>query len=436
MSEKETPIGMIPSDWDYSPIGPSIDLLTGPAFDSSRFVDDTSCIRLVRGINVTKGHLRWEPQITLRWPNVTPDLERYHLKAGDIVIGMDGSLVGRNFATITKDDTPSLLVQRVARLRTDHSLCSSFLYYFIASDFWISHVDVVKTHSGIPHISNGDIRNFQITFPPLPEQKKIARILTTVDNLVEKTEALIEKYKAIKQGMMHDLFTRGVDPNGKLRPPYEEAPHLYKESPLGWIPKEWEASSLGELAVFDSGYAFKEHELSEHGWKVVRITNLHRSDFPYWRFDGKPKETWIVKSGDLLFSWAGVASSIDAYLYDGEIALLNQHIYNFRMKSSDEKEFLFNWLQHILPQLRSGIEGGAGQLHLTKDKIQSIAVPHPPDTEKLHLLKIMRTLQHQIKNEKLKVEKLRLHKTGLMQDLLTGMVRVKEAESEELLVNG
>ena len=57
---------------------------------------------------------------------------------------------------------------------------------------------------------------------------------------IEQTETLIAKYQQIKAGLMHDLFTRGVTPDGKLRPTRAEAPQLYQESPLGWIPKEWE----------------------------------------------------------------------------------------------------------------------------------------------------------------------------------------------------
>ena len=83
-----------------------------------------------------------------------------------------------------------------------------------------------------------------ITCPPLPEQRKIAKILTTVDNLIEKTEALIAKYQSVKQGLMQDLFTRGLDQHGHLRPPYAEAPELYNKSELGWIPREWEVEQM------------------------------------------------------------------------------------------------------------------------------------------------------------------------------------------------
>lgn len=71
-----------------------------------------------------------------------------------------------------------------------------------------------------------------------------AEILSTVDEAIEQTEALIAKTQQIKAGLMHDLFTRGVTANGQLRPPREEAPQLYKQSPLGWIPREWDAGHL------------------------------------------------------------------------------------------------------------------------------------------------------------------------------------------------
>ena len=66
--------------------------------------------------------------------------------------------------------------------------------------------------------------------------------------MIEKTEAAIAKYQALKQGMMHDLFTRGIDvKTGKLRPSYQDAPELYQESDLGMIPKDWEVNELGNL---------------------------------------------------------------------------------------------------------------------------------------------------------------------------------------------
>ncbi|NJO97582.1 MAG: hypothetical protein HC764_17585 [Pleurocapsa sp. CRU_1_2] len=85
------------------------------------------------------------------------------------------------------------------------------------------------------------------------KQKKIVKILNTIDRTIAKTEALIEKYQQIKAGLMHDLFTRGIGADGKLRSPREEAPELYQETAIGWIPKEWKIKSLAEACDWYSG---------------------------------------------------------------------------------------------------------------------------------------------------------------------------------------
>ncbi len=306
---------------------------------------------------------------------------------------------------------------------------AKWLYYCL-SDFDLRKLNEA---TGVPSISRDYLYRIEFYTPDLPKQQKIAKILTTVDNLIEQTQALIDKYTAIKQGMMADLFTRGIDlsgtpetnPNhGQLRPSFEEAPELYKETELGWVPRGWEVESLGEIAEFWSGYAFKNQELSEHGMKAVRISNLHKPDFPYWHYDGPIKNTWVVECGDLLFSWAGVASSIDAYIYHGERALLNQHIYNFRIESETLKIHTYNYLQFVLPKLREEIEGGAGQLHLTKGKIQSISIPKPQLVELEKIVLTSKSIGQKIEKEIDYQKVLAEMKKGLMQDLLTGKVQV------------
>ena len=128
-------------------------------------------------------------------------------------------------------------------LRARNGYKQAFLFYCL------EHKDVTPFIKGGTRakLNQWELRQVLIPAPPLPQQRKIAAILTTVDRLIEKTEALIAKYQAVKQGMMHDLFTRGVDPHGHLRPPQTEAPNLYKQSELGWVPKEWEVVCLGRL---------------------------------------------------------------------------------------------------------------------------------------------------------------------------------------------
>jgi len=379
----QTPLGPLPKEWDYREIGPHVDLLTGPAFDSSRFDDNPVGTRLARGINVTKGYFRWDSDITKYWPRLTSDVEKYLLQENDVIIGMDGSLVGRNYALVSQDDVPSLLVQRVARLRTDNELDCRFLYYFIASDFWLAHVDVVKTHSGIPHISNGDIREFRIAFPPSPEQRKIARILTTLDNLIEKTETLIAKYQAIRQGVMHDLFTRGIDEHGHLRPPQTEAPHLYKQSQLGWIPKEWEVRQIGDLANYMNGHSFDAALWSRHGLPIIRIQNLNGEEsFNY--YGGSVDPSWEVLPGDLLFAWAGMLeTSFGPRIWKGPRGVLNQHIFKVEPNTDlIRKEFLHLLLKHNLQRIVLCAHGFKSSfVHVTRAELLPVSVCLPPGNE-------------------------------------------------------
>ena len=279
-------------------------------------------------------------------------------------------------------------------------------------------------------LNQSALRSITVDVPKsLPEQAKIAEVLSTVDRAIEQTEALIEKQQRIKTGLMADLLTQGIDADGNLR---SEATHVFKDSPLGRIPLEWDSSSLGLLAKFNSGYAFKNDELKEHGWQVVRISNLHKPDFPYWHYKGPVKDSWKILDGDILFSWAGVASSIDCVRYRGPDALMNQHIYNLIFETETLKSFVYYYLQRYLPVLRTEIEGGAGQLHLTKAKIQSIGIPSIDEDEMYRILGVLDKHDHQITESKKRLAKLRSLKTALMQDLLTGKKRVTPLLEEEV----
>ena len=94
----------------------------------------------------------------------------------------------------------------------------NFLYQFLLT----FDLGMLVQTGALPSVNQQIVGNIEILLPPLPQQLKIAKILTTVDNLIEKTEALIAKYQSIKHGMMHDLFTRGIDAKGELRPQQSE----------------------------------------------------------------------------------------------------------------------------------------------------------------------------------------------------------------------
>jgi len=153
------------------------------------------------------------------------EIKRFAIETGDVIITKDSE---------TPDDIgiPSVVTgsflnlicgYHLALLKPNKKIIDPvFLSKMISSPQIASYYGKIASGSTRFGLSNSGIAKTPLTIPPLPQQRKIAKILTTVDNLIEKTESLIAKYQSIKQGMMHDLFTRGVDAKGKLRPPQSE----------------------------------------------------------------------------------------------------------------------------------------------------------------------------------------------------------------------
>jgi type I restriction enzyme S subunit len=192
-------------EWEVTRIGESIDLLTGFPFPSAEYCDVG--VRLLRGSNVKRGVTDWSDDLVQCWPRMTSDITRYELREGDLVIAMDGSLVGRSYARLQTQDLPAVLLQRVARIRSG-KLDIGYLTQFVGSDIFISYCDSVKTVTAIPHISPSDIRNFTIPIPSdIAEQTAIAEVLSDMDAELVALEQRREKALALKQAMMQELLT-------------------------------------------------------------------------------------------------------------------------------------------------------------------------------------------------------------------------------------
>jgi len=152
-----------------------IELLTGFAFKSSGYVDDTDGMRLIRGDNVIPGEMRWDG--VKKWPRSdTHNYVKYHLQAGDLLIAMDRTWIksGIKYAVLTEADVPSMLVQRVARLRPKQSLELGFLELMIGSRHFEQYVLSIQTGSGVPHVSGNQIKEYRLKIPSISAQTRIS----------------------------------------------------------------------------------------------------------------------------------------------------------------------------------------------------------------------------------------------------------------------
>lgn len=148
-------------------------------------------------MNIKRGYLDFDESNNKYW-EISDDFDKYQLEAEDVVIAMDGSLVGRSFGVVKQKELPMLLVQRVARLRSKTENIR-YIYYYITNSF-TEYVDKNKTAGAVPHISQKDIANFPIVIPSLEEQERIVAILDRFERLTNDiTEGLPAEIKARQQ---------------------------------------------------------------------------------------------------------------------------------------------------------------------------------------------------------------------------------------------
>ena len=400
----------------------------GFAFRGADFVDDG--VPIVRMSDLDNGKIDLDGAARITEQKLKY-LSNFALNDGDFLVGMSGSI--GNYAIVRKKDLPAYLNQRVGRFRLANGELADydFVTQVARSDSYKLHVELLAAGAAQLNISPRQIESFRFDVPPKPEQTKIAEILSTVDQAVEQTEALIAKQQRIKTGLMQDLLTRGIDEHGNLR---SEQTHQFKNSPLGRIPVEWEIDKFGsriESSAF--GPRFPASAYSENGnIAMLRTTDLDNdgniaySNMPLATLDLKTFRPHFLHKGDLLISRSGtvgipsVFEGFDVPVIPG--AFLIRFRFHRDLTNSAYWKYYFNWEQgrHRLVSLS---EGGV-QKNLRGSAINQMIMAFPTISEQNQVASIFIRFDEDIRVQEQALIKLHSLKTALMQDLLTGKKRV------------
>ena len=167
-------LGKVPEDWEVSRLGRLLKLAVGFPFKSEGFTQSDDDIRLLRGVNIAPGRLRWDSVV--RWPVEDADsFAEYRMQVGDIVLGMDRPIIqgGTRVAVVSESDVPSLLLQRVARVRVGESLIRDFAMALLGGKGFSDYLAPIFTGISVPHLSPEQIKGFQFALPSVVEQKAI-----------------------------------------------------------------------------------------------------------------------------------------------------------------------------------------------------------------------------------------------------------------------
>lgn len=390
---------------------------------------------MIRGQDYSSGSVRNDDLYYVD-PRLAASFSRASVQGGDLLLSIVG-YVG-TVAEVPGELAGANLTQTTARISVRDDLKGRYFLHFLRSRFFRDEIGRFTKGSAQPGLNLADVEVMRVSYPQnAAERAAIAEVLDSLETTIRQTEAIIEKLKQVKQGLLHDLLTRGIDANGELRPPQKQAPHLYKDSPLGWIPREWTVDFLGELAEVAGGVTL--------GRSVTGIGTL---ELPYLRVanvqDGyldlrEIKTIRILSSeiaryrlepGDVLMNEGGDFDKLGrGVMWSGEIdtCLHQNHVFRVRcQRSSLDPRYLTAYSSSGFGKaffVRASKQT-TNLASINSTQLKAFPLRLPKLAEQDAIVDGLAAIDLRVRAEGATLEKARLQKSGLMDDLLTGRVRV------------
>jgi len=351
-------------------------------------------------------------------------------KPGDILISVRAPV-----GDLNKADREYCIGRGLAAIRFDDGIDARLGWHLLS--YWVLGLRVVAQGSTFKAIGRTELANLQVADVPIPEQRRIAEILDTIDDAIQKTEALISKLKAMKQGLLHDLLTRGLDKSGKLRDP-KAHPEQFKDSPLGNAPRSWRVQKLQSFYDEPSvNGLYKPKKYYGHGPLMIHMPQMFRgliidtSDAARVEVNSAEIDRYGLRNGDLVFARRSL--NLEGA---GRCALVNDLTETTTFESSiirvriRQEELLPEFVNYFLNsaigfRLRLPLIRQVAVSGVSSGDIASIPIPCPSISEQERIIQVIEAHVSHIRNEKQYRDKLKLQKKGIMHDLLTGKVRVK-----------
>jgi len=367
-----------------------VDVITGYPFEGELYSDEG--IRVVRGENITEGRLRWD---TIKCWNFPFDKkEFYSLKENDVVIGMDGSKVGKNKARIKKEDLPLILAQRVACLRGKDTLNQVYLYYCIHNNRFEDFVFRIQTGSSVPHISKTQIEEFTIPYHVISVQKSIAKVLSDLDAKIELNNRINRELEAMAKTLYDYWFVQfdfpfdfaqgKSDINGK---PYKSSggKMVWNEQLKREIPEGWEVKKLGDLGDFKNGVNYDPSNPGEIACPIINVRNISASSFfiknedldiIYLRESDVRK--YSVNAGSIIIARSGIPGATRMISDIAENTLYCGFAIHYSLNNLGFKIPVFFFLKSLEEHIQSG-SGGTILKNVNQGTLNALKIVLPKE---------------------------------------------------------
>jgi type I restriction enzyme S subunit len=408
-------------DWVYKPIGEICKTTSGgtPSRSNPSFYDNGTIPWVKTGELINKYLFDTEEKIT---QHAIQKSSAKIIPHNAVVMAMYGATIGKT-SIIKKDMATN---QACCAMITDEvETHHEFLYYILS--FIKDDIIALGAGGAQPNISQQVIRNINIPVPPISEQRKIADILTSVDNAISKTEAIIEQTEKVKKGLMQQLLTKGI---GHTK---------FKQTEIGEIPEYWEVRPLEDVCskIFVGIATSTTGSYTSDGVPLIRNQNIHEDKLvsddllQITREFSEQNKSKKLLEGDVITVRTGYpgVSCVVTKEFEGchtfttlisrpLFEVLNPYFLSRYINSEEGKRFVL------------GGKAGGAQQNLNVAIMKRLPVPIPSLNEQQKIVSIIDSIDSKITIENQKLSQHQFLKKALMQVLLTGKVRVKIDEAE------
>lgn len=412
---EQTEVGVLPEDWEIVNINDHSTLkarIGWQGLTTAEYLTEGDYY-LITGTDIHCGHIQWDSCFFVDKTRYDQD-KNIQLKENDILITKDGSIGKVGFINHIKQ--PATLNSGIFVIRPkSKAYLAKFLFYIFNSEYFDSFLNRLVAGSTINHLYQKDFVTFKFPLPKIQEQNKIIIALSDIDRLIEEVTKLIDKKKAIKDGIMQKLFSAqnnweevslesltkvftkqtGFDYTANIKP------YLTKKKNNDSIPFIQNKDFKGKWINFDTDY-----------YIPLRIA----SRFPKILLDEKC----------LLFSISGSIGNVGIFS-NTQTAFIGGAIAVLKFKNTN----LLDWVMYYLlsengqKKISYHLKSGSHQ-NLILDDIRKIKIPIPAPKVQTTIITILNDIDSELEKLKYQLSKYKAIKTGMMQELLTGNIRLIE----------
>ncbi|MBT3804997.1 MAG: hypothetical protein HOG03_10410 [Desulfobacula sp.] len=425
---KKTKLGWIPEDWDAVKLGKITNKVGSgitPRGGSKVYQDNG--IPFFRSQNILYGKVSVKDIVYIS-EAIHQKMKNTQLQPADVLLNITGASIGR-CCVFPNDFENGNVNQHVCIIRPDEIIKSKYLCYILNSPIGQNQIWNFQAGGNREGLNFQQIKSFIIPYPPLPEQKKIAEILTTIDNKISSIDNQIQQAEQLKKGLMEKLLTEGMG--------HTE----FKDTKIGRMPKSWDVAPLVDLTIKEKsgirrgpfGGAIKKSFFVSEGYKIYEQKNVIRNNFflgNYFITEEKFQElkNFKVRARDLLISCSGTIGKIVEVPMGIKEGVINQALLRIRLNGDviNQGYFLHIFQSDTFQKkIIDSTQGGAMKNLIGMNEFRNVLFTRPPLEEQNQIASILSSVDDKIEVLTQKKYHYQTLKKGLSQQLLTGQMRVK-----------